>query len=157
MPDMSNVPILGRKPLTTEKEYVVELRMASGARHRLTFGFHVPTGPDGVPDLGALQKLNPEAQSIGNIVREISKAATDPVIFAERAVAVARAAGVDPAQRDQQPVTVPTADGMMVVWRYVESFQFLGSVEEVEVADKAAQAAKPFANFGDMLGRMREQ
>lgn len=148
MPPVSipNVPILTRPPTTMRKEYVVELCMVSGARHRLVFGFELPTDADGLPDLGKLQGFDPEANAIGNIVGEISKASGDPVLFADRAAALAQRAGAG-AKPQRQPVTVPDADGRHIVWRFVESFRYLGELDAVK-GPQTPSALRPFSVEG---------
>lgn len=132
------VPILKAKPSTLPKQYVVELTLTSGAKHRLTFKFEVPTGPDGTIDLSQMKDFDPQAQAVGNVVNMLAMAHSDPVIFADRQAQLAQQPGRD---RQRQPVTVGVDNGTLIVWRHVESFLFLGELADVTAADAAAKAA----------------
>ena len=142
---MSDIPILGqRQRRTMPREYMVELYTTSGRTHRFGLNFEVPVDSgNGLPDLGALKNFNPEQQALGNIATLISKAHTDPVIFADRQKQLAQQTAqqygvqIEQVQREQQPLLIPDIDGVNIVLRHVESFRYLGPADELVVAEAA--------------------
>lgn len=128
---MTDIPILGARPApaaATAREYVAELHMVSGAVHRIAFNFQTPADGNGIPRLDALKDFDPEKQTVANITNMIGLSHGDPIAMR--------------ANRITAPITVPAVtDGVHVVWRYVESFRYLGPADELSVLEGLQDSA----------------
>lgn len=115
------VPILGqtgngRQPMhVIDVSHLIEVHTAGGGRHRLRFEFGVPVGADGTTDLAGLKSFDPQVNANGNMANQIFGA-----------------------RRNPQAVSMTMDDGTEVVIAHIVSWRYLGTVEQVEEAEKRA-------------------
>jgi hypothetical protein len=112
----------GTGPSPFDVPHVVELVVTSGDTYRLRMTVPRPTGPGGLPDVGALRDFDPRQ----SVMQSVSNMITGAHVC------------VDPQGGGVIPQVVPVQGGGVVVLKHVVYAKYLGTGPDVEASENGS-------------------